>query len=297
MQPNSSKPAPVTSTLILTGFLLGVCWSLIVGCQTASDRQAKDQKKIEAKKEQIAAVDEAKVKEASAMVAGTTAALDKVTNAPPAVQVAKDLNARAAALIPATYADQVAMRELVAKLLSENEKLRTEGAKELAARDNHVVGLESKLGKLEDQMQDLEKQRDDNAKKAAELASKWQGLIRTIWWIAGGLIALVVLPPLLSIFGGPVGAGIATALGKVVGGTVGFVVKKLPGAVEGAGVVVKEKYDESQKALKDVIMGVQQLRSKPDIAPQVDEVMLRATDADTSRKTIRSMREEMHLVK
>lgn len=202
--------------------------------------------KSDGTKSAVATVGADKASAAAAYVAGSTQALASVTNPPPAVAVARQMNTRAAALLPApNTATALEVSRAVEALTSELAATRADGAQKLAALDAEAASLARRELELRAQLQaELEMERVANATNA-DKAAQWDAHSRKEWFArftdlfgTGGLIAIAVAFP---------------ALAPLAGRAFGMLSKVMPSTAALTGVVSRSSFD-------GVVAGVERVR-------------------------------------
>lgn len=217
--------------------------TLCTGCPTPRPSAPP---KSDSTKGAVATVGADKASAAAAYVAGSTQALASVTNPPPAVAVARQMNTRAAALLPApSTATALEVSRTVEALTSELAETRASGAQKLAALDAEAASLAKRELELRAQLQaELEAERAANAVNAAD-AGEWRAHKRKEWFArltdlfgSGGLVALAVAFP---------------ALAPLTGRAFGLLSKVMPSSAVVTGVVSRSSFD-------GVVAGVERVR-------------------------------------
>ena len=113
----------------------------------------KAQAKVDAVKTELSKNAAEKAYAASTFATGTAHALDKVTNAPVEVKIAKDMNDRVLSILGNPYLDdQNKIKQIVDELGSQVEKVRKQGEKDLAKKDAEVADLQTERDNLKDKI-------------------------------------------------------------------------------------------------------------------------------------------------
>lgn len=147
---------------------IGGCAGFTAISSNASQKKLdKAQSKIDAVHAQLDKNNAEKAYAASTFAVGTAHALDKVTNPPVEVKIAKDMNDRVLSILGNPYLDdQNKIKQIVDELSSQVEKVKTQGLKDLAKKDAEVA--------------DLQIQRDDLKVKIKQKVDEFNALANSI---------------------------------------------------------------------------------------------------------------------
>ena len=219
---------------------------LVALCAGCSSPRPQAPPRSEATQRALVTVGEVKAKAAAAFVAGSTQALTTITNPPPAVAVAQQMNTRAQSLLPAPETKTaLEVAATVSGLTSGQPDAVAKAEAKLAALDalaieqsEYEAGLRAKL------QSELDKERVANALNAGK-AGQWDAAQRQKWFErftdlfgTGGLIALAVAFP---------------ALAPLAGRAFGLLSQVMPGSAAITGVVSRASFD-------GVVAGVERVR-------------------------------------
>lgn len=264
-------------------------------CNSSLKHQAGILKETETK-EKIDGVKNEIDEKGKAYVFGTGLALDRETNASPAVKIAKEFNDKAQVILgPPKVADAAEMQKIVGGLLSEQKKEREDARKREEKLIGEVAILNLEREKLRVELDKIQiQQAKDNAENA-EKAQKWDELqrknfLKRFWgWLTatlgvGGIVALIIFfPALLPV----VARMFAWAIGKVpaLAGAIGVAgTKVFDGVVKGVGRVRTELKLEEKLPLEQ-----QKKYTAAEVRQMLDDHLLKATDEE-HRKLIEARR-------
>ena len=205
---------------------------------------------------------------AAANVAATGAALERAPATNRAVQVAREFNERAAALLPSpTVADVVEYRRIVEGLLADKAADRARAEKLLADRDAGLVDLQTSHAEILAKLRETEEQLVHlGGQYEAERSKSWWTRIYAVFGL-GGVVALCIAFPVLI---------------PVLTNLLGALVNALPSLAGLFGVV-------SKRAMDAVVGGVETFKAKRRAEGDADAVALlkdelhKATDASHRR--------------
>lgn len=200
-----------------------------------------------------------------------------ISNVPPQVTVAKEMNERVEALAgKPDFTEVKGIEVIVDQLLSETDKVRKEGEKSLAAKDKEIQSIQNNDKVLdaqrEGQIAQAMVQANINAQKADQyqatlsdmdklggLGAVWYGLHKLIVnasWILGIGGVLFFVLRILS-FSNPLAASIFSIFSTMGAWVIHTVEYIFPKALDTAGFIAKTAYNDAQTALNEVITGVQ----------------------------------------
>jgi len=211
---------------------------------------------------------------------GVGYALGKEANPSQAVEIAKELNARAASLTGApTLEEMKKMKQMIDDLTSELATERERGSKALNDKDTEIYGLQLK-SKLLVAAKDKEIQKymqlaQDTAMKADAIQSKlnemdgffglgaiWYGikrLITSMAWILGiGSILFLVLR--LASMSNPIAASIFAIFNQMGAWLVNIIKIIVPKAVDMAGHVTTSAFNAYRNAMTKMIDNIEALK-------------------------------------
>src|SRR5579862_7145651 len=274
------------------GFLSALALITIVGCSSILDNnqgvfgkaQKVNQKvdtQIRATENQQAQANEDKLAHIGAWAeGGVEYSLDKLTNAPQEVTVAKQMNARVEALAgKPDFKEVEGIKGIVDDLLSQVDKTREDGEKALAAKDKQINAIQESDKKLdaqrESQISAALQQADANAKvadqykatlsdmdKGGGLGAVWYGLhrfvVRAAWVLGiGGVLFLILRLPASA---NPIAGAIFAVFDQIGAWMVSCISVIFPKAVSLAGNVATSTYNEAKSALTTIVDSVETVK-------------------------------------
>lgn len=271
------------------GFISALALMVMVGCSTlldnnqgvfgkAQDDRNKSDTKIRVVENQQAQSNEDKLAHIGAWSqGGVEHALEKVTNAPPEVVVAKQMNARVEALAgKPDFKEVEAIKGIVDDLLSQIKDTRLDGEKALAAKDKQIAQLQEQDKQLnaqrENEIAAALIQSDANARVADQykatlnqmdswggLGAIWYGIhklvIRMSWILGIGSVVFLILRLLAS--SNPIAGAIFNIFEQMGSWAIHTIALILPKALSIAGNVSVEAYSSTKNALKSVVDSVE----------------------------------------
>jgi hypothetical protein len=152
---------------LITLFIGGCAGFTAISGNNSQKKLENAQSEIDAVHNQLDKNNAEKAYAASTFATGTARALEKVTNAPVEIKIAKDMNDRVLSILGNPYLDdQNKIKQIVDELSSQVEKVRKQGEKQLAEKDEEVA--------------DLQVQRDDLKVKIKQKVDEFNALANNI---------------------------------------------------------------------------------------------------------------------
>jgi hypothetical protein len=278
----------------LIGFLTALVVITIVGCSSILKSNegvfGKAQKADDALDAKIRLVENAQAQKNEERLShigawskgGVEHSLAKVTNAPPEVVVAKEMNERVEALAGnPDFKEVQAIEVIVDNLLSKVDATKLAGEKALAVKDKEINKLQTTIKQLDSQREDeIAKafaQADLNAQKADQyqatlnqmdkffgLGAVFYGLKRFVvssMWVLGiGSVLFLILRVFAS--SNPIAGAVFEIFSRVGSWVINIVEMVLPKAAEKAGHIAIKIADGYKSALTKVVDGIQMAKSK-----------------------------------
>lgn len=268
------KRYPAIFTAILAALLLSGCFSPAKSAQKAIAKTAAIQA-------QATHTDDALTDKGKALVYGTGVALAAATPTP-AVTLASDLNRQAGAVLgPPAFSDGALMTRVVGNSLSGDPAKEVAAAKELADFGAKVTALQGKVDLLQAQLEKSEVAKNTLLLKDSALAQTWVSLKHWVWWVAGFLLFVFLLPKILrwaSLLVPALGP-LAGPASSMIARMVEHVVDRVPGVATKAGVVVREVYDATEAAASRSVAVLESLKSNPAVGAVVKQELKQAPGA------------------
>ncbi|MFZ5807074.1 MAG: hypothetical protein ACOY3I_07705 [Verrucomicrobiota bacterium] len=256
----------------IMGVLLPLIGWLWLGCaQSPQEKILRAETKVAQTEEKIQSVDAQRQQEAAGMVYATDLALDHAEASKP-VELAQAFNDRAQTLLGAPeLMDAAQLRQLVNDLLSEMKQERQRGEDALKKLDKELAALASEKNRLHQTLvltqKKLETVHQENilmAEKEHRRQSQWWNPFYDlslslkkflVWGIL--ILGLVLLLPILSaVF--PVMLPVVSAIGVFLGKAIGWLIRIVPGAISGAGVVGKKIFETVNSTKQRIIEAIEQ---------------------------------------
>lgn len=265
--------------IIIGTLLIGMLY-LATGCATTtkifgkkSTAEASAKAKVENVESQIGANLQDKLEQAANLTYGVGYALSKEENPSRSIEVARELNSRAASLTGAPTIDEMnKMKQMIDDLTSQLQTEVARGQKALEAKDNEIYALqlESKLlvAAKDKEIQKYMKLAQDTAMKADAIQAKlddmnsffglgaiWYGLKRLVvslaWFIGIGSILYLVLR--FASMSNPIAASIFGIFNLIGSWFVNIIKVLTPKAVEVAGYAEKAVVNEYKSIMVKLV--------------------------------------------
>lgn len=264
---------------------------VLTGCWGPLSKNNSAEKAVEKAKVALAKNKDEQVDRSKGYFWGSGYSLSQVTNPPPEVKIAKDLNDKGMAIVgPPSIQEINEFKSIVDRLLSDNEKVRIGAQNDLKAKDSEIISLQSQVAGLEKKVDQKEQERKEIAAENARYANTWVNIKRVFYWglwICIGVMVLrvvcaVIPPPYNSI--GYVVDFIFGGIGKIIFGV-------FSKAKDAAGVVSKQTHDLTHNALVDLVGAINEIKKdKPDLFNEILRPKLdNHTDKDTTRVLIKDI--------
>lgn len=276
-----------TVTVLSLSFLL-----LMSGCSTWWQKKNESTSKVEVVKEAVQKAKEAlnendkvKVKEIQSTASGVDYALSKVTNAQPAVVVAKELNDRTVSLVGVPNVDEMnKMKQMVDSLTSAVKEEQLRGRKMLSDKDKEINQIQEERDQLKNDLQDKNKQLQKTAEDVAKKSDEYKETIDKVnsFFGLGGIIYgakrfFATCLIFILVFGliflilrilsntNPI-AKAAFMVFDMIGSAVIHAVKSImPNALSVAKIVDKSHLDMYKNTLTKIVDSIQDIKSKKEI--------------------------------
>lgn len=226
---------------------------------------------------------------------GTERALEKMTNPPVEVQVAKELNDRILSIVGNPNLDESKkIKKIVDELTSQIESERKKGMAALAKKDKELMELQLIRDDLKTQIETKTEEFNDLAiqiamqgdkhKGTVDDWNKWFGLGAVFYglkkFVTSSLIFLLIGSTLflvIKVFAAtnPI---FATILGlfNAIGGMLLYLVKGiLPGSFSQVGFLPKEEYNKYKNVLLKVIDVTEEMKSHDEVMPDDKDYMFK----------------------
>ncbi len=225
-----------------------------------------------------------KMKQIQTTASGVDYALSKVTNAQPAVAVAKELNDRTVSIAGAPPVEELnKMKKMVDDLTSQVVEEQKRGKKSLEEKDKEITAIQQEREQLKQELKEkenkLQKAAEEVAKKADEYkvtvdeVNSWFGLGGVIFGIKKFVKTCVIF---ILVFGiiflalrifaavNPI-AGAAFSIFDMIGGVILQGVKALmPNSFNVAHFVEGTKFNDYKSTLSKIIDTIQECQSAKD---------------------------------
>lgn len=287
---------------ILKVLLMLILTVLISGCSIfGNNKRALEQKltkagdKVQVIEDKLNQNNKDRMLAVSTMATGTERALEKMTNPPVEVQVAKELNERILSIVGNPNLDEAKkIKKIVDELTSQVESERKKGIAALAKKDKELIELQVTRDNLKTQIQ---AKTDEFNKLAVEIAmqgdkskgtlddlNKWFGLSAVFYglkkFITSSLIFLLsgsILFLIVKIFAAsnPI-FGTILGLFNSIGGMLLYLVKGiLPGSFSQVGFLPREEHNKYKNALLKIIDVTEEMKSHDDVMPDDKDYMFK----------------------
>ena len=303
----------------LCGFATGLFIIGIVGCTSILKNNkgvfghAQEQKddvdsEIRIVENQQAQVNEDKLAHIGAWSkGGVEYSLDQIpkTNVTREIVVAKEMNERIEALAgKPDFKEVEAVKEMVTKLLSENEKVRASGEKALVSKDKEINKLEQSVKELNHQREveiaNAMQQADINAQKADQyehtldqmdswggLGAIWYGfkrlVIRGAWILGIGGILFIILRVMAA--SNPIAGAIFSIFSTIGSWIIHTIEAILPKAAKTAGYVAQSAVEEYKILSTKLVDTIQQIKIAQPAASDVVRANINLTPDETLKVT------------
>lgn len=278
-----------TKLSISAGVISLVIMFLLIGCGVFDSKNGNSEKreiaaasKIEKTEKEISQNDKAKIEQISVFAAGTDYSLNKVTNPPTEVVVAKDMNNRVISLSGTPAVDELKrIYKIVDDLTSQLEIERKRGEFELDKKDKEVLRIQKESEALVKEKDSLIKKymdlasdtakRADSYKENLDQMDKWFGLgavwygikkfIKTMTWI---LLGFGIVYLLLRAFAqtNPAVAAIFSIFEMILSGFIKLIEGLAPRASEFAGNVSGKLFNGYKNTLTKIVDTLELLKER-----------------------------------
>lgn len=280
---------------LLSACILGM---LLLGCQTASERQTKNQKKIDAALWALEDNQNLQIKEASKQIYASGVAIRQVTPKSPATQIASEFNSMAQTTLGyPNVEDKTVLKGMIMGLLSTNQSLRAAAEAQKHGLQEDIAALQTQKEELQVKLEKAESRRDEDYARAAAKAESYDKWRRRIYWtvgiIAGGLGLSLILPALSLAF--PALAPFSAIFTGVFGRIGKMIFRIAPQAMTSAGVVGQQSYELTERTLADVVKAISEVKKKNQTGFEtvLESELKNSTDPLTSRKKIQEIHERL----
>jgi hypothetical protein len=277
-----------TVTVLSLSFLL-----LMSGCTTWWQKKNESTNKVDVVKQEVQKAKDAlnenskdKVKEIQSTASGVDYALSKVTNAQPAVVVAKELNDRTVSLVGVPNVDEMnKMKQMVDSLTSAVKEEQIRGRKMLSDKDKEINQIQEERDQLKQDLQDKNKALQKTAEDVAKKSDEYKETIDTVnsFFGLGGIIYgvkrfVTTCLIFILVFGliflilrilsntNPI-AKAAFMVFDMIGGVVIHAVKSMmPNSLSVAKIVDQSHLDTYKNTLSKIVDSIQDLKSKTEVS-------------------------------
>jgi len=264
---------------------------LVSGCATWWKRTNPNTNQVNNAQQQVQDAKDAlnqngkdKMKQIQSTASGVDYALSKVTNASPAVTVAKELNDRTVSIAGVPSVDELnKMKKIVDDLTSQVVEEQKRGKKSLEEKDKEILSIQQEREQLKQELKQKEELLQKTAEQVAKKADEYKSTVDEVnsWFGLGGVIFGVkkfvktclvfilvfgILFLALRVFAtvNPI-AGAAFSIFEMIGGVILQSVKALiPNSINIAKVVDKVKFDEYKSTLSKIVDTIQECQSAKD---------------------------------
>ena len=273
--------------------LISLC---LLGCQSPFAKWFKADKKVDEVKQEITKNEDVAVEKTKGFIYGADISLELDPSPSIFSQTAEKFTDRARLTLGEPKMEEaVVIKEIVSNLTSTNQELVIKGTEQLSEKDKEIIDLQQNITGLEEKLAVKESKLQAVSQENAKLATTWATIKKwffgIIWVVGIGLVLSVVskfLPPPYSSIIGIVAAPIGLFI-KFIHGLV-------PAAKDFAGVVAKTTYDETNKALKQVVESIQEAKTKDKpVFDKLEPFLKEITDTDV-RQTITKKLQELGYV-
>lgn len=258
------------------------------------------QAKVEAAQTKKEKTEEKVVSKAVPYTFGALYSLGKVEEPSKPVIIAKNLLDSSLTITgPPSFRDSLEFKQIIDGLMDTNMVKIKAAEGRLAAKNQEVIQLQ---GQIEGLGKDLEKANSKFTQISllnSEMANKWNLLKRIFWW-GVAIAGLFILSEILSVaLPQPYGSifGILSFLGGLV---VKFISSVMPRSKEIGSVVSKTTFDQSETALRHLILSINTARQDEELKKKLDPILKDNTtkdgDGDGSRTKIDEVKKNMNLV-
>ncbi len=225
-----------------------------------------------------------KMKQIQTTASGVDYALSKVTNAQPAVTVAKELNDRTVSIAGVPPVDELnKMKKMVDDLTSQVVEEQKRGKKSLEEKDKEIMSIQQEREQLKLELKEKEEKLQKTANEVAKKADEYKVTVDEVnsWFGLGGIIfgakkfiksciifilVFGIIFLALRIFAAvnPI-AGAAFSIFDMIGGVILQGVKALmPNSFNVAHFVEGTKFNEYKSTLSKIVDTIQECQSAKD---------------------------------
>lgn len=278
-----------------TWFIAGMLVFSLVSCSIFSPSAKLERKQAAVTKieNQIQDNKDEIIEKAKVFSKGTDIAISLETNKSKYIEVAKEFSSRTVAVLGEPKLEDVNnLKDIIAKLTSDQKDLIAKGRNLLEVTDKEVYKLQEDKKELENKLEKKETEYKTVAQSAAALGDKWYRLKTYFWWgiwIIGiglfcGILASVLPAPYNSI---------ASLIAMPIGLIFKIFHNLIPSVKTFAGVV----HQDYKTATEDLVTVVDKLKkANPDIHNQISAEVYNNTDSTTSARVINQTKNELGLV-
>lgn len=266
---------------------------LMSGCTTWWQKKNESTSKVEVVKQEVQKAKDAlnendkdKVKEIQSTASGVDYALSKVTNAQPAVVVAKELNDRTVSLVGVPNVDEMnKMKQMVDNLTSAVKEEQIRGREMLSDKDKEINQIQEERDQLKQDLQDknkaLQKTAEDVAKKSDEyketvdkvngffgLGAIFYGVKRFVTTCLISILVFGLIFLILRILSNtnPIAKAAFMVFDMIGGGVIHVVKSMMPNSLSFAKIVDQSHLDTYKNTLSKIVDSIQDLKSKTEVA-------------------------------
>jgi hypothetical protein len=245
-------------------FISGMLVISLISCSTPIGKFFSASKKVEETKKEIVKNKSQIIEKAKTYAWSTDYILELNNQTNKYTELAKDFSRKTTETLGAPQMDEIIqMKEIISNLLSDQEKLIIKGQKALKEKDLELAEIQSNIKDLQKTLEIKEEKlqvvNQENAKYANIIvkAKRW------FWWGIWLFIVLFVINTIAHALPPPY-----NAIGYIIGMPFGLFIKGvralIPSATKFAGVVASKTYEETQKALNNVVVSIEEAKTKID---------------------------------
>lgn len=248
------------------------------------------QKKVDTTQALIQKNEDKTVEAAQSYVFATQIAIQADPSTNKYHKVTSELNQRAVTVLGTPPLEQVlVLKQMVADLLSENQKTILKGEEELAKLDERVIILQTQKGELENKLETAEKKLVEVGSVNSKLAQTYQTIKNWFWRILWGIVIIFAIKIICQFLPSPY-----DNLGCIVSIPIALCTKLvhalMPDVKKYAGVVG----NEYKTTVEHLSHAIEELKEKhPEIKESISSVLLQNTDSNSSQKVISKTKTEL----
>ena len=253
----------------------------------------KAETKVEQKQQKLDANQDTITEQGKNYVYATKLALQEDPSTNKYHEVEQQLNDKAVATLGTPSMEEIVKLEAMVKnLLSENEKLIIKGKKQLAEQDDVVADLQQENAQLLKEVGVAQKKLVDVGTTNAGFAQKWATLMKIVWWIIYGVIAMFVIKILAVVLPPPYNSIVG-----IIALPIGIFTKLLHSMVPEAKAIAGVVSAEYKTGTQDLVTTIQKLKeAHPELRKEIGDLVYANTDSDSSAIAINKAKSELGIV-